>query len=246
DIYMPANTTGKVPLIIWIHGGAWQTNSKYSDMSYMGNTIAEIINSGYALASIDYRYSTQAVFPAQIQDCNKAIAFLNSHADQYGFDKDKFVLMGFSSGGHLASLLGLSNNNKVKEFYLANKITQFGIKAVVDFYGPSDLISFPGSEDAESSIADLLGAAPLFRPDLAKAASPVTYVDQNDPPFLIIHGEKDDMVPPIQSKLLSSWLTLNGVKNDVIVVKDAPHYGKMFDAEIVRAKVMAFLKDELD
>src|SRR5690606_30898514 len=191
DIYMPANTTGKIPLIIWIHGGAWQTNSKYSDMNYMGNTIAEIINSGYALASIDYRYSTQAVFPAQIQDCNKAIAFLNSHADQYGFDKDKFVLMGFSSGGHLASLLGLSNNNKVKEFYLANKITQFGIKAVVDFYGPSDLISFPGSEDAESSIADLLGAAPLFRPDLAKAASPVTYVDQNDPPFLIIHGEKD-------------------------------------------------------
>src|SRR5690606_38739909 len=73
DIYQPAMRTGKILLIIWIHGGAWQTNSKYSDMSYMGNTIAEIINSGYALASIDYRYSTQAVFPAQIQDCNQAI-----------------------------------------------------------------------------------------------------------------------------------------------------------------------------
>jgi acetyl esterase/lipase len=246
DIYLPANTTGKIPLIIWVHGGAWQTNDKYADMSYMGNTIVEIINNGYALASIDHRYSTDAIFPAQIQDCNKAIAFLHSNADKYGFDTDKFVLMGFSSGGHLASLLGLSNNNNIKEFYFNNEITKFKIKAVVDFYGPADLISFPGSEETASPIAVLLGAAPLIRPDLAKAASPVTYVDKNDPPFLIIHGEKDDMVPPVQSRLLSSWLTLNGVKNDVIVVKDAPHYGKMFDEASVRAQVFSFLKSELE
>ena len=91
----------------------------------------------------------------------------------------------------------------------------------------------------------MIGAAPLVRPDLAKAASPVTYVDKNDPPFLIIHGEKDNLVSPKQSVLLSSWLNVVGVKNEVIIVKDAPHFGEMFDADDIRTKVINFLKSEL-
>ena len=102
DIYLPANATGKLPLVILIHGGGWLSNDKYADIGYMKKTVAEIVSSGFALASIDYRFSTQAVFPAQIQDCNRAVSFLYDNADKYGFDKNRFAVMGFSAGGHLA------------------------------------------------------------------------------------------------------------------------------------------------
>lgn len=246
DIYLPANVKDKIPLVIFIHGGGWLHNDKYADMGYMKKTVAEIVTSGFALASIDYRFSTQAVFPAQIQDCNEAISFLYDNADKYGLDRSKFAVMGFSAGGHLASMVGLTRNNNVDAFFVPRSSRFFQIKAVVDFYGPSDLLLFPSSNDPKSAEALLIGAAPFDRPDLSKKASPVTYVDKNDPPFLIIHGEKDDMVPPNQSKLLSSWLKIVGVPNELIIVKDAPHYGPMFDVDEIRNKVMQFLKKELE
>lgn len=246
DIYLPANAKGELPLVIFIHGGAWLVNDKYADMGYMKKTVAEIVGSGFALASIDYRFSTQAIFPAQIQDCNRAISFLYDNADKYGFDKKRFAVMGFSAGGHLASLVGLSKNNNVAKFFMPGASKSFRFKAVVDFYGPAELILFPGADDEKSPESLLIGATPLARPDLAKAASPVTYVDKNDPPFLIIHGEKDDMVAPRQSQLLAAWLTVAGVPNELVIVKDAPHYGVMFDADEVREKVINFLKRHLD
>lgn len=245
DIYLPPNATGKVPLVIWIHGGGWLGNDKYADMGYMKETIAALINQGYALASIDYRFSTQAVFPAQMLDCNAAISYLYDHSEEFGFDRERFALMGFSAGGHLASMVGLSKNNSVDAFFMPGSSKSFDFKAVVDFYGPADLTLFPGANDAKSPEGLLIGAAPLDRPDLAKAASPVSYVDENDPPFLIIHGEKDDLVSPRQSHLLSSWLSVNGVRNEMIVVPGAPHFGAMFDADEIRIKVLDFLKKEL-
>ena len=242
DIYLPANASGKLPLVIFIHGGGWLSNNKYADMGYMRKTVAEIIDSGFALASIDYRFSTQAVFPAQMLDCNRAISFLYDNADKYGFDRTRFAVMGFSAGGHLASMVGLSQNNDVSTFFMPGSGKSFSFKAVVDFYGPAELIMFPGAGDEKSPESILIGAAPLARPDLAKAASPVTYVDKDDPPFLIIHGEKDDLVSPNQSRLLSSWLNLAGVPDELIIVKDAPHFGAMFDSDEVRNKVISFLK----
>jgi acetyl esterase/lipase len=246
DIYLPANTKGKVPLVIFIHGGGWLVNDKYADISYMKKTVAEIISSGFALASIDYRFATQAIFPAQMQDCNRAISFLYDNADKYGFDKNRFAVMGFSAGGHLASLVGLSKNNNIESFFMTGTSKLFNFKCVVDFYGPAELILFPGNNDEKSPESQLIGSTPLSRPDLAKAASPVTYVDKNDPPFLIIHGEKDDMVSPKQSLLLSSWLTVAGVQNELVIVKDAPHFGVMFDADEIRSKVIGFLKKQLN
>jgi acetyl esterase/lipase len=245
DIYLPANAKGKLPLVILIHGGGWLSNDKYADIGYMTKTVAAIISNGFALASIDYRFSTQAVFPAQIKDCNRAVSFLYDNADKYGFDVNRFAVMGFSAGGHLASLLGLSKNNDVQNFFMPGTNKSFSIKAVVDFYGPAELILFPGSNDAKSPESILIGAAPLVRPDLAKAASPVTYVDKNDPPFLIIHGGKDELVSTKQSMLLHSWLNATGVLNELIIVKDAPHFGSMFDADEIRSKVMSFLKKQL-
>jgi acetyl esterase/lipase len=245
DIYLPPNAKGKLPLVIFIHGGGWLSNDKYADMGYMKKTIAEIVASGFALASIDYRFSTTAPFPAQIQDCNQAVSFLYDHASEFGLDRNRFAVMGFSAGGHLASMLGLSRNNDIPAFYVPGSSKKFSIKAVVDFYGPAELILFPGADNPQSPEALLLGAAPLDRPDLSRIASPVTYVDKNDPPFLIIQGEKDDAVNPKQSKLLSAWLKVVGVPNELIIVKDAPHFGVMFDADEIRAKVMGFLQKYL-
>ncbi len=246
DLYLPANAKGKVPLVIFVHGGGWISNDKYADMGYMKKTIAEIVSSGFALASIDYRLATQAVFPALIQDCNRATSFLYDNANKYGLDRTRFAVMGFSAGGHLASLMGLAKNNNVAAFFMPKTTKAFSFKAVVDFYGPSELTSLKSSEDPKSPEATLIGAAPLARPDLAKVASPVTYVDKNDPPFLILHGEKDNIVPNQQSKLLHAWLDLVGVPNELIIVKDAPHFGAMYDVDEIRNKVIGFLKKHLN
>ncbi|MCI0694720.1 alpha/beta hydrolase [candidate division KSB1 bacterium] len=232
-------------MVIFVHGGGWISNDKYADMGYMKKTIAEIVSSGFALASIDYRLATQAAFPALIQDCNRATSFLYDNANKYGLDRARFAVMGFSAGGHLASLMGLAKNNNVAAFFMPNTTKAFSFKAVVDFYGPSELTSLKSSEDPKSPEAVLLGAAPMARPDLAKVASPVTYVDKNDPPFLIIHGEKDNIVPNQQSKLLHGWLDVAGVPNELIIVKDAPHFGAMYDVDEVRNKVIGFLKKHL-
>ena len=246
DVYLPPNTKGNLPLIVFIHGGAWMLNNKYSDMNYMKNTVKSFIDSGYALASIDYRYSTQAPFPAQIQDCNEAVEYLYEHAAEYKIDKNRIAVIGFSAGGHLASLMGLSGNNDVKAFYPPQGALHFKIKCVLDFYGPANLEMMASSPDTtanngQSPIALLLGASPIDRPDLARRASPVTYIDKNDPPFFIVQGEKDESVPNTQSKMLSSWLTLTGISNELIIVPNAPHYGSMFDADFIRLRLFHFL-----
>lgn len=245
DIYLPANTKGKLPLVIVVHGGGWLVNDKYADLGYMKKTTADLLNSGFALASIDYRWASQAIFPAMIQDCNQAASFLYDNAEKFGLDKNKFAVIGWSAGGHLASLMGLAKNNEVEEFFMPNSTKKFTFKGVVDFYGPSSLISLKNTDDPKAPESILLGDSPIKRPDLADFASPVTYVDKNDPPFLIIHGEKDESVPSKQSVLLHSWLNVKGVKNELIIVKDAPHFGTMFDVEEIRVKVIAFLQSVL-
>jgi acetyl esterase/lipase len=246
DIYLPANAKGKSPLVIFVHGGGWIGNDKFGDMGYMTETINTMLDKGFAIASIDYRFAQNAVFPGILQDCNKAASFLYDNANKYNFDKNRFALMGFSAGGHLASLMGTSQNNKVENLYFPKSYRPFKYKAVVDFYGPTDLTIFPGAEDPKSPESILIGATAVDRPDLAKAASPLTYIDKNDPPFLIFHGEKDNLVSNRHSKLLSSWLKYYGVKNELTIVKDAPHFGRMYDAEEIRTKVIKFLKINLD
>ena len=250
DLYLPEKVRTKTPVVVFIHGGAWMLNDKYADMNYMRNTVREMVDSGYALASIDYRHSTTAPFPAQVQDCNRAVEFLYRHADQYHLDKNRIALIGFSAGGHLASLMALSHNNSVADFYPNGTKPGFNIKCVLDFYGPSDLIAASMSTDtaannARSPVAVLLGAEPVNRPDLAKRASPVTYIDKADPPFFIVNGEKDESVPNTLSKLLHGWLNVYGVPNELLIVPGAPHYGPMFDEPWIRQRLFGFLKKYL-
>jgi acetyl esterase/lipase len=245
DIYLPAENKLAYPLIIWVHGGAWMSNDKHADMSYMVNTIRNLINSGFALASIDYRWSTTAPFPAQIQDCNAAIDFLAQNAAQYNIDDGHVVLMGFSAGGHLASLAALSENDNVRDFYYKGKKPTFKISGVIDFYGPADLLTLKGNDnpDPKNPINLLLGGSVASNPKLAKKASPITYVDLGDPPFLIIQGEKDQSVNPEQATELAAALKHMRIKNKVIIVPGAPHFGPMFDSESNWEAIKAFLDD---
>jgi acetyl esterase/lipase len=248
DVYLPRQSSSELPLVVWIHGGAWNHNDKYADMGYMTQTVRSFIDNGYAFASIDYRHSTTKIFPAQIQDCSQALNFLHTNAEKYNIDRSRIALIGFSAGGHLASLLGLSLNNEVKDFYPDGKKPAYKLKAIIDFYGPADLLMMSAKQDPEDQkdpIYQLLGNASVKRPDLARKASPVTYVDKDDPPFFIVNGEKDESVPYQQSVLLKSSLDLAGVKNELTLVKGAPHYGVMFDAEEIRQKLFAFLKANL-
>jgi acetyl esterase/lipase len=247
DIYLPPVAKSSYPLIVWVHGGGWKKNDKYSDMSYMTQTLKGFMDKGYAVASINYRYSTDVPFPGQIQDCNQAVEFLYQNAAKYKFDRERIGVIGFSAGGHLASLMGLSNNSNIKEFYADGKKPGFKIKLVLDFYGPADLLSLKEStvKVDPNPITQLLGASITDRPDLGKIASPVTYIDKNDPPFLIVQGEKDEAVEYTQSVSLSLSLKLAGVKNELIIVPDAPHFGVMFDAENIRQKVFQYLDEYL-
>lgn len=248
DIYLPKAHQSNLPLVIWIHGGAWNHNDKYADMGYMIQTVKGFLESGYAFASIDYRHSTTKVFPAQIQDCSQGVQFLSNNAEKYGIDRRRIALIGFSAGAHLASILGLSLNNDVKEFYPATGKPSYTLKAILDFYGPADLLMMSAKQDPEEvsdPIYQLLGAAAVKRPDLARKASPVTYVDKGDPAFFIVNGEKDESVPYQQSVLLKSLLDQAGVPSELTIVKGAPHYGKMFDAEEIRVRLFQFLKTHL-
>jgi len=247
DVYVPPTGKSSYPVVVWIHGGAWMSNDKYADMGYMKSTLREFIEKGYAVASIDYRWSTMAIFPAQIQDCNQALEFLYQNADKYKLDKNRLALIGFSAGGHLANLVGLSNNNNIKDFYVDGKKPHFKIKVVLDFYGPIDFFTLKGheSKDPHSPINLLLGGTVADNEAKAKQAGPVTYIDKNDPPFLIVQGEKDESVNPDQVINLSEKLKAVGIKNDLMIVPNAPHYGVMFDAENIRQKIFEYLGEYL-
>ena len=250
DLYLPPRTGNTLPLLIWIHGGGWRAGNKYNDMDYMTNTLKAILENGYALASIEYRYRTTAIFPAQIQDCNRAADYLYENSGKYTLDKDKMALIGFSAGGYLASLLATSNNDTIEAFYYNKIKPRFKIRAAIDFFGPTDFIARIGSMkldegNQKSTSTELLGAQPVNRPDLAKVASATTYIDQADPPFLIFHGDKDTTVPITLSKLLDSYLQLAKVHSEFVIVNGAPHGGKLFGSEVIKNKILVFLNTYL-
>jgi acetyl esterase/lipase len=232
----------KVPLIIWIHGGGWWMGGKKN------MEVPYLVGHGYAIASVAYRFSQDSIFPAQIRDCNMAIRYIWEHAAELGVDTARMVVAGASAGGHLASLAGISANNHIQAFYpYPLKSAAFSVKAVINFYGPGDFYAFHGDgagykvDSTSSSVSRLLGASPLVRPDLAKWASPATYVDKNDPPVLILHGDKDPIIHYWLGELFYNVLRTSGVKTSLITLAGAGHGGPAFSDAERQQKVLAFL-----
>lgn len=243
DLYLPEKAVGRrLPLMIWIHGGGWRMGRK-KDME-----VAWLGSFGYAIASIDYRFSRDSVFPAQVRDCNAAIRLLWKNAAVWGLDMGRFVLAGASAGGHLASLIAMSWNNHIQDFDawpLSDHPVSF--KGVINFYGPADLYAFHGDEtgykvdSVTSSVSLLLGGSPMDLPGRAKYASPASYVDGGDPPVLILHGDRDPIVPLYLDILFYHVLQEAGVRSELMVLPGAGHGGPAFSGDSARNQVITFL-----
>lgn len=240
DLFVPETVDGPLPLIIWIHGGGWQNGSK-DGCPPLRDGFAE---RGYAVASLNYRLSGHAVFPAQIEDCKAAIRWLRAHAADYRLDPQRFGAWGSSAGGHLVALVGTSGD--VQAFDVGAHLDQSSrVQAVCDYFGPTDLLAFvttPGYErhaTANSPEARLLGGAVQDNRDRAASASPVTYVSRDDPAFLIVHGDQDPTVPIDQSQLLYDGLRQAGVNVHFHTIKGARH-GQGFGGPEIEPLVAAF------
>jgi acetyl esterase/lipase len=213
-----------LPLIIWVHGGAWQSGSKDNCPAI------RFIRRGYAVASVNYRLSQHAIFPAQIEDCKAAVRFLRANADKYNIDPNRFGAWGASAGGHLVTLLATTGD--VNDFDKGPNLLASGkVQAVCDFYGPTDFLKiadFPSTMNhtaPDSPESKLIGGPILENHDACKRANPITYVGKTTPPFLIVHGDKDPLVPHNQSELLFDALKKAGVSATLYIVKDGGHGG---------------------
>jgi acetyl esterase/lipase len=223
DLYLPEKSEGPLPLIIWIHGGAWMGGDKYQCPAVYQTT------RGYAVASINYRLSREAKWPAQIYDCKAAVRWLRAHAKEYNLDPDRFGVWGSSAGGHLVAMLGASGDVKELEGEEGNPGVSSRVQAVCDWFGPTDFTvigRFPSNlkHDApDSPESKLLGGPIHENEEKAKTANPITYITKDDPPFLIMHGDRDMTVPFNQSEILNEALKAAGVWVKFEPVKGAGH-----------------------
>lgn len=235
DLYLPNSGKG-APLIVWVHGGAWRSGSK-SDMP-----LAPLVEHGYAIASVEYRLTPVARFPAQVHDLKAAIRFLRSKASEWGYRADRIAIAGASAGGHLAALVGVSNGNSELEGKIGGHLTESSdVQAIVSLYGASNLQSILSQSTPHGlgvripALQLLLGGQPENKPELARLASPVAHVDALDPPLLLIHGDQDPQMPINQSHELEGAYRSVNRPVQFEVVHGGAHGGKTFyDADRMR------------
>lgn len=240
DIWLPRRASAPVPLVVWIHGGAFQLGDRRElPPTFAPDSVFRLLNeAGIACATVDYRHALEAPFPAQLHDIKAAVRYLRGHADALGIDPERIGAWGESAGGHLAALLGLTGDRADLEGGLGVQGQSSAVTAVVDFYGVSSLPDMPPMDTPPGLMSGPLVAAvppgmsmepgPMLvggsaDPASLAAASPLGYVTAGAPPFLLIHGDSDGLVPLSQSELLSDALTSAGVRNDLITVEGGDH-----------------------
>jgi acetyl esterase/lipase len=240
DLYLPMKADGPLPVVVWVHGGAWRAgDKKYCPAIFLAGK-------GFAVASINYRLSQHAVFPAQIHDCKAAIRWLRAHAKQYQLDAEHIGAWGGSAGGHLVALLGTTGQMKELEGKGGNPEQSSKVQCVVDWFGPSDFRQATKmSNDPNSVVAKLLGGPPGKEKEKAALASPVAHVHKDCPPFLIMHGDRDRSVPLARSKELAASLEKVKVPVTLVVLEGAGHGGKEFTSEASRKRIEEFFTRHL-
>ncbi|MDB4731610.1 alpha/beta hydrolase [bacterium] len=230
DLYLPTNRSAEqLPLIVYIHGGAWQNGDKAGGNRFVN----ELVASGkFVGASINYRLSHHAIWPAQIHDCKAAIRWLKGNAEKYGIDPERIGVIGTSAGGHLVAMLGTTGGVKELEGKLGEHLEQSSrVAAVVDFFGPTELLTmngFPGKMDhnAPNSPESKLMGGPIQKlKEQTNAASPIHYVSTDDARFLIIHGTEDPLVPFDQSRKFDELLDKTEVSSTLITIEGGGHGG---------------------
>ncbi|XZE56051.1 alpha/beta fold hydrolase [Planctomycetaceae bacterium SH139] len=219
DLFRPKNALEKLPAIVCIHGGGWRKGSKINHRKVAQALAAQ----GYVTASIDYRLSEEATFPAHIQDCKAAVRFLRANAAKYGIDPDHIGAIGHSAGGHLAALLATSAGVTELEGDGGNSEFSSTIQAVVPMGGQTDLMSERNHQKSASAEIwqQFMGGSQDDVPDAYRLASPLSHLDKNDPPVWLITGEKDD--PSTRAESLRKKMDEFGIPNGLTIIKDAPH-----------------------
>ena len=251
DLYLPQTQSSEPsPLLIYIHGGGWR---EFSKEICPGEIVAQ---KGWAIACINYRYSTEAIFPAQIYDAKGAVRWLRANAKDYHLDPKRFGAWGASAGGYLSALLGTSGGVAALEGTQGNLDYSSSVQAVSNWYGPTDFtkVTPAFTEPISPKVLEeyrgqpwylytvvttqLLGGLVAQKPELAQAANPITYIDPQDPPFMVLHGDLDKIVPISQSEILVSALQSKGVPVTFVRKPEMTHSyqgenGEKFDPELI-------------
>lgn len=241
------STTKGQPLLVFVHGGAWRSGSKESP------PILALQNHGFAIASVDYRLTTVAPFPANIHDIKAAIRFLRAKAHTYGYDASRIAVIGTSAGGHLAALVGVTNGDKALEGAVGSHLDQRSdVQCIVSLFGAANLQTIlsqsteQGREMRVPALQLLLGGQPDEKSELAKQASPVAHLDKNDPPLLLLHGDADPQMPYQQAVEFAQAYEAFGLPVEFVTIPGGRHGSvEFFDPQSI-GLMARFLHSRLD
>ena len=242
DLHMPAGVDHP-PLMVWVHGGRWVLGDK-------AEVPMVFVAAGIATASIDFRQSDEARFPAMVHDIKAAIRFLRAKTSEYGYSAERVAIGGTSSGAHLAALVGTTNGHSVLEGTVGDHLDQSSdVHAILSYYGASNLTTILAQSTPEGldvrvpALEALLGALPDKTHELARLASPVAHVNQSAPPLLLFHGDQDPQTPVDQSYELEATYKSRGLDVHFDVLHGAAHGGESdFFSEERNARAIAFLR----
>ena len=219
DIYYPEFATAAAPAVIYVHGGAWIQGDKNEGAGII--EIPELRSRGYLVAAVNYRLAPEYKFPAQIEDVKCAVRFLRANAAAYGINPARIGAWGGSAGGHLVALLGTSDPSSGFEGDGGYADESSRIQAVVDMFGPTDLKAL--SLEGDPRFLLLIFGTINRNANIVKRANPITWISSDDPPFLILHGENDELVPVDQSEIFYNGLVADGVPATLVIVENAGH-----------------------
>jgi acetyl esterase/lipase len=260
DIHLPKIGKAPYPVVISVYGSAFFSNNSKAN-SFRDGIGQYLLNNGFAVVTINHRSSRDSLFPAQMHDIKAAIRYIRANAVTFSLNNKFIGITGWSSGGHLSAFAGTTNNAKTQtingldidiEGNLGKYTTTSShVDAVVDWFGPTDFLimdkcgSTMKHDDAKSPESSLVGGAIQDNPDKCALANPISYVNKNNPPFLIFHGDKDPLVPHCQSEKLYEKMQKEGVKSELVIVSGGGHGpGVMID--MYYAKMVTFFKNELN
>jgi acetyl esterase/lipase len=229
DLATPAQGKGPFPAVVCIHGGGWRSGSRQQ----LNSLIKALAKRGFVAATVSYRLTDKAQFPAQIEDCKAAVRWLRANADKCRIRPDAIGAVGFSAGAHLSCLLGAADTSAGLEGNGGNSEQSSRVQAVVSFYGPSDFTVKTWKKDVEEYfLVPFFGGSFEDKKDLYRKASPLIYVTKDDPPFLFFHGTKDPLVGIENSEKMVTRLKEVGVYARLVAVPDAGH--GWFDERLTR------------